>query len=248
MLVETQAIVLRTQRFGDTSIVATLYTQQFGKCAVLAKGARTPGSAQGVALEVPNHIRVAFYRKPRREVFLVRFAETVERFHQIRTSMERMATALFVVESILLTQELEEPNPVLYALLLQALRGTEQSSSFSVSIAIAFLLRLARLLGFAIPIDRDTAWNSQQTYVLHPQDGAFKIATRHDNGGIFFSGSEIALLSTLSHLPLEAASSVEVPPSSSLSLLRRLIAYLEHHLERRLVFRSLELWTVGSEI
>jgi DNA repair protein RecO (recombination protein O) len=39
---KTQAIVLRLVEFSESSFVATLFTEDFGKVGALAKGARRP--------------------------------------------------------------------------------------------------------------------------------------------------------------------------------------------------------------
>lgn len=244
MLVESAAVVLRTQRFGDTSLIATLYTQQFGKCTVLAKGARTVGSPHGAALELPNHIRIAFYRSPRREVYLVRAAELTERFGQLRRSLEHMATALFVAESVLLTQPPEEPNSVLYALLLQALRGIEQSQSAPFGIAVGFLLRLARLLGFA-PSLQPLVSEPGASLILRSEDGVLAPA-QHGQHGVVLHPTDGELLRTLQTIPLEAAPLLGLQLPEALRLIHGLLHYLEHHLERTLHLRSLDLWTICS--
>lgn len=245
MLVESQAFVLRRQSFGDTSLVATVYTQQFGLCTVLAKGARKPGSPHSSALEVPNHVRIAFYQSPRRQVFLVRMVETAERFSRVRSSIEHMATALLIAESILLTQAPAEPNPVLYGLLLQALRAVEENTRPPFGVAVAFFLRLARVLGFALPLQLAETFDEKQMYVL--DNGAFTPAGQQSGAGIPFTGAEVRLLATTQALPFECMSAVELQRELAVELIRKLTAYLEHHLERRLVFRSLKLWSITVE-
>ncbi len=242
MLVESHALVLRRHPFGDTSLVATLYTQQFGMCSVLAKGGRAPGSPHSAALEVPNHVRIAFYQSPRRQIFLVRMVEVVERFSRTRNSIEHAATALLMAESVLLTQAPGEPNAALYGLLLQALRKANESSHPPFSIAVAFLLRLARILGFALPLATAKAVEEERTYVL--ENGTFRPAEQHSGPGIPFTGTEIRLLAAMQALSLEIMSVPELQQELALKLIRKLIAYLEHHLERPLVLRSLKLWSV----
>ncbi|MBP6673311.1 MAG: recombination protein O N-terminal domain-containing protein, partial [Bacteroidetes bacterium] len=40
MIVETEAVVLHTMDFRDTSKIVTLYSRKFGKIKVIAKGTR----------------------------------------------------------------------------------------------------------------------------------------------------------------------------------------------------------------
>lgn len=75
MLVRTNAIVLRRLRYSDTSIIATLLTEQRGVESILAKGARSPKSRMAAVLEPLEQIDVQYYVKPGRELQLLRAAE-----------------------------------------------------------------------------------------------------------------------------------------------------------------------------
>ena len=48
-IIKTRGIVLRTMRMGETSRLVTLYTEDYGKLKVTAKGARKPKSKFGAA-------------------------------------------------------------------------------------------------------------------------------------------------------------------------------------------------------
>ena len=61
MIVKTEAIVLRGRKQGDTSKLATLYTRDFGKIDVIAKGAREQKSKFGGALEMFARSTVVLY-------------------------------------------------------------------------------------------------------------------------------------------------------------------------------------------
>ncbi len=242
MLVESSGIVLRTQRFGDTSLVATVYTQQFGICTVLAKGARATGSARGNVLEVPNHIRLAFYRSPRRQLFLLRAAELLERFPRLRDSLEHTVVTFVVAESLLLTQQPDEPNAALYGLLLQALRSIEQAEKAPFGVAIAFLLRLARIAGFAPRLEPSAVKEQQNHYVVRREDGALEPAHGVHAASVVLSAEEAVLLQRLQQLPLEAAAALPLTPESARRLTESLLQFLEYHLERPLRLRSMALW------
>ena len=57
------ALVLRVVEFSESSCVATLYTRDFGKIGVLAKGARRPKSPFEAALDLLAICRIVFLRK-----------------------------------------------------------------------------------------------------------------------------------------------------------------------------------------
>ena len=47
MIISTNAIVLKTIRYGDSSIISRLYTESHGKIAVMAKGIWKPKNTTG---------------------------------------------------------------------------------------------------------------------------------------------------------------------------------------------------------
>lgn len=53
MLLKTEAIVLRTIKFSETSIVAQLFTREKGACSILVKGARSAGKKNTAAIFQP---------------------------------------------------------------------------------------------------------------------------------------------------------------------------------------------------
>ena len=79
MLVTTEAIVLRSRKHGETSKIVTLYSREYGKVDVIAKGARDIKSKFGGALEAFAESRIVFYKKdkPEAALYLLSKAEPI---------------------------------------------------------------------------------------------------------------------------------------------------------------------------
>ena len=60
---KTLAIVVRTIEFSETSLVVTLFTEDFGKVSAIAKGARRPKGPFDGALDLLTICRVVFRPK-----------------------------------------------------------------------------------------------------------------------------------------------------------------------------------------
>ena len=67
-MVATNAIVLKTIPYGDSSIISRLFTEDQGKITVMAKGAWRPKNTTGPLLEPMNHIRLQYYHKNNRDI------------------------------------------------------------------------------------------------------------------------------------------------------------------------------------
>ena len=63
MIVKTDAIVLNSMRFGDTSKIVWVYTKEYGKVSIIAKGAVSLKNKYGGSLEPLSYISLIFYKK-----------------------------------------------------------------------------------------------------------------------------------------------------------------------------------------
>ena len=64
MIISTHAIVLKTIKFGDSSLICRLFTKDQGKIVIMAKGAWRPKNTAGAILEPMNHIYLNYYVGP----------------------------------------------------------------------------------------------------------------------------------------------------------------------------------------
>ena len=153
MLTKTDAIVLKSMKYADTSKIVTFYTRQYGKLKGIAKGARSNKSKFGSSLETGMHISLMVYKKEQRELHLISQADILSRFKRIHNELERMSAALGVLELVDKVTHGEEEHAALFALVLDTLRTIEAAQKNYVTPVFAFQLRLAALFGFAPALD-----------------------------------------------------------------------------------------------
>ena len=85
MLISTNAVVLKTIPFGESSIISRLFTKDHGKITVMAKGAWRPKNTTGPMLEPMNHISIQYYHKKSRQIQVLKDAHLVQQFFNIRS-------------------------------------------------------------------------------------------------------------------------------------------------------------------
>ena len=144
----TDAIVLRSIRFQESSRIVTFYTRRFGRLAGIVKGARKNPAKFGVSLQPMAQVSLVVYRKPGREVQTVSHCDPAWVYRRIHADLDRMASGMQMVELVTMAARHEEENPELYALLEESLRSVDDEPDPGWAVLYRFELRLAAILGF----------------------------------------------------------------------------------------------------
>jgi DNA repair protein RecO (recombination protein O) len=99
-IVKTEAIVLSKMNYGDTSIIASLFTEDLGKISVIVKGARSPKSKYGKIVDPLNYLSVVLYKKESREIQLLSGADIIEHFPSLKNDLSKLGYAYGVAELV----------------------------------------------------------------------------------------------------------------------------------------------------
>lgn len=113
-IVKTRAIVLRRLDFGDTSRIAHFFTEEFGKLSAMVKGAKSPKSKTGLAIDLLNVVELVLYKKETREVQLVSQVDLIKHFPSIRDNFEKYKFASAVIELLSTIIIESESHPKLF--------------------------------------------------------------------------------------------------------------------------------------
>ena len=97
-IVHTDALVIRSYRLGETSLIVHLFTGDFGLVRCVAKGARGLKSRFGAALEPGIRVRAVLYRKLTRDLQLLSKADIVAYWPALWENADRFARAGAVLE------------------------------------------------------------------------------------------------------------------------------------------------------
>src|SRR5436309_10393544 len=93
------ALVLRTTDWSETSRIATLWTREFGKVRVLAKGGRRLKSSFENALDLLTVCSIVFLRKSSGSLDLLTEAQVVRRYPRLRNDLAALYAGYYVAES-----------------------------------------------------------------------------------------------------------------------------------------------------
>jgi DNA repair protein RecO (recombination protein O) len=149
------ALVLRTTDWSDTSRIATLWTREFGKVRVLAKGGRRLRSSFESALDLLTLCRIVLLRKSSGGLDLLTEAQVVQRFPALAQSLPALYAAYYVAELLADKTEEYDPHPRLFDEALETLQdlGTRAAGEQIGPRLMRFELVLLRELGYSPMLD-----------------------------------------------------------------------------------------------
>ncbi|MFZ4620898.1 MAG: DNA repair protein RecO, partial [Bacteroidota bacterium] len=154
MIVETEAVVLHSMDFRDTSKIVTLYSKKFGKIKVVAKGTRNQKTNKfGSSLEPMTHSSVVIYKKEQQDLHLLSKSEIVTSFSRMQTDSERMFTGLALVELMNMVMHNEEENERLFLMLAASLKTIDTAEKNSLNVLFAFMVKMFDQFGFGLSVE-----------------------------------------------------------------------------------------------
>lgn len=154
----THAIVLKRRNIAETDRIVTVFSQEYGRMRVYARGVRRIHSRRSAYLEVFSNSALVLYRGKTWDS--VGEATPLHTFSGLRAHLPRVSHAYYLCELVdALLPERQEHRDV-YTLLLGTLGMlNDMSQSDPLEISEQFALKLLRILGY---LARDHALASGQ--------------------------------------------------------------------------------------
>jgi len=146
MLHTTRAIVLKTIRHGDNTIVLKALTQALGTRSILVRTGRK-GGVTGASLQPLSRLEVVLRESAERELLTLQELRVAEPYESLPFDAVRGTLALFVQEILYRTLHGESADAELYAFVEEALRAMDCAPDVS-HFPLVLLVRYSEVLGF----------------------------------------------------------------------------------------------------
>lgn len=142
---QTEAIIIKRNRFGEADRLLTLFTADSGKIRAIAKGAMRPGSKLGGNIELLTHSQLMLARG--RNLDIITQAQAIDNFLPVRDSLELMSCGFYLTELVDTFTEENVEDRELFDLFLNTLRELAGIGE-GERIVRYFELRLLNHLGY----------------------------------------------------------------------------------------------------
>lgn len=172
MVHKTKGIILRTVKYGETSLVVSVFTELFGLQSYIVNGIRTV-SKKGVTkagfFQPAAILDLVVYHNEFKNLQRIREFRWAYLYKNVLSDVRKNAVALFMIE--LVTKCLKEPeaNAELYYFVEDSLIHLDEASdTVAANFPLFFSLHLAVFFGFRISDEY-----SDEKHFLDLQEGVF---------------------------------------------------------------------------
>jgi DNA repair protein RecO (recombination protein O) len=151
---KTKGIVLRTVKYGETSVIVTIFTELFGVQSYLVNGVRTStkkGTGKAGLFQPTAILDMVVYHNELKQLNRISEFRWGYLYKNILSDVKKNAVALFMVE--LLTKCLKQPegHPDLFHFTEDAFLHLDESSEMvTANLPLYFALHLPVFFGFRI--------------------------------------------------------------------------------------------------
>jgi len=119
MIINTNAIVLKTFSYGETSLISRCFTEDRGKISFIIKGAKSKKNLIAPYFQPLSYINIIFNENEKRELQIVSKVSFVKIWTKIPLSLKKMTLSQSVLEISDFTLERNDPYQNLFKILIK---------------------------------------------------------------------------------------------------------------------------------
>ena len=149
MLEKTKCIALNPVRYSDSSIIARLYSREYGRLSLMVKGINSRKKNKRNIMFQPLFILdLEIYYKASRELQIMKEATISFTPYNIYSDVKKSCVAIFLGEVLTSILKEESPNIELFDFIEKSIKYYDQSSDGFANFHLAFLAGLSSFMGF----------------------------------------------------------------------------------------------------
>ena len=199
-IIKTDAFVLKSFKYGETSKIVALFTKDHGKLNAIVKGVRNYKSRICGTMESMNYISAVIYLKESRDLQLVSNAEYKRSFQGIINDIDKIEIAYNIIE--LLNKSVVENyvNDRIFELLINVFSKLDTAENNYSNYTLYFLIKLSNILGLSpeftkVYKEHETFFTLNEFYMNDDIYNEFYVFTQGSLENLEFVVSDHSLIS-----------------------------------------------------
>jgi DNA repair protein RecO (recombination protein O) len=238
MLSKTNGIVLRSIKYGDSSLITTLFTSVYGVQTYIVQGVRSakPSQNRSGSFQPGTLLELVVYQQPQKNMQRIREFQAAYIYGSLQEDVVKNSVLLFSAEILLRLLPEHAPLPTLFDMAYGYFIALDKMPYASVAnFPLFFIINCSRILGYELKGEY-----TQLTPHLNLQDGGF---TEHPPATPPFASEDDARLLDLllKTDTLETLERIELNADIRLRLIDWYIAFLQVHTQHMGNIKSLSV-------
>lgn len=235
MLIKTRGIILRSMKYGETSIIADVFTEQKGLRSYIISGVRSAKARHSAGLlQIMSLVDMVAYHRDDKDLNRIKEIKAAYLYQNLPFNMVKSAVGQFMAELAQKTIHEPEQNQALFDFLYHAFQSLDQNASSVGNYHLQFMLQLSGFLGFM-----PHGHFSEATPYFDQQEGLFlREPPPHRH---YLNPSFSAQISDLLQLDLEHGHECLISREDRKRLLIAIIDYYRLHIDHFPTLHSHEI-------
>ncbi len=231
-----QAIILRTQELGESDLLVSFITPEWGRKKAIAKGAKKSKKRFVNALASFYHVNIEIMNPKKGKLPLVSSARLINSYRGLTQEYKRVCIASFIIELTETLFPIGAGDKRIFNLLRESLNSLSKDDNYHL-IPIVFEIKAMAIGGFRINIDECSICKRIYT-------GKGRAIFRADRGGIVCMGCDkesqnkpgmepetVKLLKMIYDFPFNQAKELRLSKSAYDELIEVIKAHRDYRLE-----------------
>ena len=234
LIYHTRAIVLRTVKFGESSLIVDMFTEQKGHQTFVINSVRKANAVTHASLlQLLSLVDLVAYHQDHKKIHRIKEVRPDHVWQSIPFDMRKSSVITCLAEVCSKCITTSDPHPELFAFLREALIGYDQPDPFDRDFLIRFLVSLSHFLGFGMEVPTSEVegrfFDLMEGHIIH-------IRPTHN---YLMSMEDLHHLSSIMTEGLEGKA--DVPHDVRKRLVDQLITYYQLHVESLREVHSLRI-------
>lgn len=233
----TRGIFLHAVKYSENSLIASIYTEAFGRKSFIVNSVRSKNAKIKAAIFQPLYLlELEASFKPGTEIYRINNARISDPFSTVPFDIRKSTQALFLSEVLYKCLREEEANPALFGFIYHAMILLDLSEAGVNNFYLWFLLNLTKYLGI-YPEGTD----ARMSNFFDLQSATF--VSHEPVHGQFADKRETEMLARLIAADTSELAALGFNQSDRKILLRKLLDFYKIHFDDLGNFRSLVVLT-----
>ena len=222
-IITTNAIVLSSLKYGDTSLIVKCFTLEDGLRSYMIRGVlkSKKGKLKAAYFQPLTQLKIEAKHNNKNALNSIKEAQVIHPYENIYTSVIKQSIVLFLSEILSNIIKEEEKNETLYQYIETSLIWLDTHDTIA-NFHLLFLLNLSKFLGFY----PDVSASYKPAFNL--LEGRF---TDAEYEKLSIKGIELILFKKLLGIKFDAINTILYNKNERQIILRTIIQYFELHLE-----------------